>query len=105
MPKSKSAPLLVESVSEVARSVGHTSEVVVQSEVPPAQVQGNYQPASVTISAGSGHVINLGQESPSMPSPTLPQKLTSHPIGYWLVHLLIAFLGAAAFEGFLRLLK
>jgi len=94
MPTTKSSPLFVEQIE------GKTaSEIIVHPESPPAQVQGNFQPASVTISGGTGHVVNVGQESPNMRQLTLPQKLTNHSIGYWLVHFVIALLGAAMVEG------
>jgi hypothetical protein len=109
MLKSKSAPLIVEQVAEAGLNFGHASEIVIKPALPPEQVQGNYQPASVTISGGSGHTVNVGQESPSMRQLTLPQKLASHSVGYWFVHLLVAMLGAAAYaaayEAIVHLLK
>jgi hypothetical protein len=71
---------------------------LIQPEIPPAPVQGNYQPASVTISGGSGHIVNVGQEGPTIHQQTWPQKLASHSVGYWLVHFLIGVLAGAAVE-------
>jgi hypothetical protein len=103
MHKSKSAPIVVQREETVQDVVA--SEIVIQPDSQPTQVQGNYQPASVTISGGSGHTVNVGQRSPTIRQPTLPQRLTEHPIGYWLVHLLIALAAILLWEGAKLLFK
>ncbi len=71
--------------------------VPIQPE-PPAQPVANYQPASVVISGGEGHVVNVGQAGPSIKQQTWPQRLASHTIGYWVFHFVLALAAVVFWE-------
>lgn len=78
--------------------MGNPGQPVPQGQgVPVAPVQGNYQPASVTISGGSGHSVFVGQEGPNFQQ-SWTQRLANHTMKYWCSHFALALLAIILWE-------